>query len=749
MDISQILEGLNERSRIAFSEGERIRSFASYLKDLVEDTYAYTRSAAQYVRDMFDYYGTDVRQGIGGQVSRLLLFDAPFDNGKEQVFGQEEVQNRIYSHVADFARAGTSNRLILLHGPNGSSKTSVIQAIFRGLEYYSRQPEGAIYAYSWVFPKKEVAAGRLGFSQDDGMASSRDDLDYPTFAYLGSDEIATRIICEQKDPPFFLLPLSERVRLLEGARAANAFPDESPRHFLEGMLCHTCKSIYENLLNSYQGNWVKVAQHLRVERIFVSKRYRTGAVTVEPQMHVDAGIRQLTGDASLADLPSSLQNLPLFLTYGDLVDANPGIIEYSDLLKRPVEMNRYLLGTSERGTLNLECQMVYLNVVMMGTSNEKQLDAFKQTPDFTSFRGRLAFVQTPYVLESSKEAQIYEPLLETVRLKQHVAPHVTEVAGLWATLTRMRRPDPDHYPAPLRTILSRLTPLQKAALYDSSRAPEELREGDRKLLISWIPAIRGEWREDINYEGRYGASPREMKVMLSRAAEACGDDCLTPLAVFDGLRELVKEKGLFDFLRLEPSGGYHDNERFVSDVEEFYLKQVMAEITDSMELIEEEEYDRRFNLYFQNVMAYNKKEKVRNPATGEMRDADVEVLSGVEKLLNLKEDVDTFRQNLVAKVGAFVVDNPGAPLSYRDLFPDILKALKGEFYSDRETTIRRIQEDLMRYGMEEFASLPEDHRAKVESTLKKMRETYHYCDHCAKDIILWVLKRDTVPAAAG
>ncbi|MCZ6602703.1 MAG: serine protein kinase PrkA, partial [Planctomycetota bacterium] len=416
MDVSNILEGLNERSRNAFREGERIRSFASYMKDLTEDTYRFSRGSAQYVRDMFDYYGSEERKSMGEKVTRHLLFDAPFDDGKDQVFGQEVVQSKIYRNLANFAREGTAHRLILLHGPNGSSKTSMVRLIFRGLEHYSRQPEGVLYAISWIFPKKDVSAAKLGFGSKGRISSPRENSAYPSFAYLTGDEIATQIPCEQKDPPFFLLPLKERERLLKAAMERDAYPEESPLHFLEGMLCQKCKSIYENLLNAYQGDWIRVAQHVRVERIFISQRYRTGAVTVEPQMHVDAGIRQLTTDASLSELPASLQTLPLFLTFGDLVDANPGIIEYSDLLKRPIEMNRYLLGTSEKGTVNLECQTVYLNLVMMGTSNEKQLDALKQTPDFTSFRGRLAFVQTPYILEASKEAQIYGPLTKTIGL---------------------------------------------------------------------------------------------------------------------------------------------------------------------------------------------------------------------------------------------------------------------------------------------------------------------------------------------
>jgi predicted Ser/Thr protein kinase len=314
-------------------------------------------------------------------------------------------------------------------------------------------------------------------------------------------------------------------------------------------------------------------------------------------------------------------------------------------------------------------------------------------------------------------------------------------------LTRLRRPDPDHYPTALRSIISKLTPLQKAYLYDRGKAPGDLKDSDRKLLTSWTSRIRDEWRDDINYEGRYGASPREMKELIARAGDVEGTGCVSPLAVFDELRRLVKGKTLYDFLRLEPSGGFNDNLKFIDTVEGEYLKWVTTEITESMDLIDEEEYDRRFERYFLNVMAYNKKEKVKDPTTGEYVDPSGEVMEGVESLLDLKEEVDTFRQDLVAKIGAFGIDNPGAPVRFRDLFPDILRALKKEFYRQREKVIRRIQEDLMRHDTDEFESLPKENRQKVETTLRKMREVYGYCDDCSKDVILYVLKQEKLAAS--
>ena len=72
---------------------------------------------------------------------------------------------------------------------------------------------------------------------------------------------------------------------------------------------------------------------MQVERYFISRRYRVGAVTIGPQLTVDAGERQITADRSLAALPTSLQAITLYEANGELVDAAGGVLEFSDLLE--------------------------------------------------------------------------------------------------------------------------------------------------------------------------------------------------------------------------------------------------------------------------------------------------------------------------------------------------------------------------------------------------------------------------------
>ena len=45
---------------------------------------------------------------------------------------------------------GPEKRVILLHGPVGSSKSTIARLLKQGVEHYSRTPDGALYTFDWV-----------------------------------------------------------------------------------------------------------------------------------------------------------------------------------------------------------------------------------------------------------------------------------------------------------------------------------------------------------------------------------------------------------------------------------------------------------------------------------------------------------------------------------------------------------------------------------------------------------------------
>jgi serine protein kinase len=102
VDSLRYLQTVGDQIRHAFLSNKTILSFQEYMEVFFERPRVHARDAAQYIRDCFDYYGTETVQRPGGALRRFKLFDRPFDVGPNSlqegeggapVCGQEEVQN--------------------------------------------------------------------------------------------------------------------------------------------------------------------------------------------------------------------------------------------------------------------------------------------------------------------------------------------------------------------------------------------------------------------------------------------------------------------------------------------------------------------------------------------------------------------------------------------------------------------------------------------------------------------------------
>jgi predicted Ser/Thr protein kinase len=329
--------------------------------------------------------------------------------------------------------------------------------------------------------------------------------------------------------------------------------------------------------------------------------------------------------------------------------------------------------------------------------------------------------------------------MATVDSIKHVAPHTTFAAALWATLTRLKRPDSDKYPGEVREVIAGLTPLEKADLYARGKVPEGIGAEKARELKRVIPDMMSEGEGSSYYEGRYGASPREMKMILLNASQSDRFPCLSPQAVFDELRDLVKDPSVFPFLQMKPDGDYSRPDDFIEVVTERYLDLLDAEIRGAMGLVEEEQYEELFTRYIEHVSQWLKGEKVYNRITGRSENPDEELMNNVEEMLDIEEDMEDFRHGLISAVAAYSIDHPGEEIDFRKTFPDLFIALERKFYQERQQQIRRVQESLLRYFEDEKKSMTSTEINAVETTLYNLKQRYKYCDHCAREAVAFLL----------
>jgi predicted Ser/Thr protein kinase len=737
MDARRFLQDIGSTVSSEFARNRMLLSFEEYLQLFFQAPQLQARNAAQYLKDAIDFFGSTEVPHPSGSVRRFKLFDAtPGEEGR--VAGQEEVQNAFYRLLGNFVRAGRINKLILLHGPNGSAKSSFVDALKRGLELYSRQPEGALYTFNWIFPTQKFEKGSIGFSGRSGSGAS-----LASYAHLDAEQIEVRMTSMLREHPLLLIPRAERKALIERALAEKGVKDfVIPASLLEGELSAKNRRIFDALLSSYAGDWLKVLRHVQVERFYVSRRYQVGCFTVEPAMSVDAGLHQLSVDRSQSNLPPALHNVVLFEPHGPLVAANRGLIEFADLLKRPLETFKYLLGFSETGEVSLDTTVLQLDEVLIASSNEKHLAAFKELPDFASFKGRIELVRVPYLRRWKVEQEIYDAQVNERTVGRHVAPHATRVAAMWAVLTRLKKPVPDRYPPEVRSLVERLSPLEKLKLYQDGDAPARLTLQQQKELKKLIPALYEESDAYPNYEGRTGASAREIKTALFNAAQSSEHDSLHPLAVLKELLAITRDKSVYEFLQQETVDGYHDHQEFVRIVEQEYLDVVDREVRESMGLISDSQYRELFERYVQTVSAWVKGEKLQNRLTGELEKPDEARMSEFESFVMPKgDDPAEFRKSIIATIGAWRIDNPTAPVDYAQIFPDLFKRLSDHFYEERKRQLKRNVENILKYFSDEKSTLSAKEQQAVRSTLDAMAQRYGYNDSSARDAIVFLVKK--------
>jgi predicted Ser/Thr protein kinase len=751
VDAKRYLQTVGADVASDFAKNRTILSFEQYLNLFLQEPRRQCRNAAQYLKDVIDHYGMEqVPHPSGaGKIRRFKIFDLMENDRDGRVAGQEEVQNAIYRLVGNFVRAGRINKLIFLHGPNGSAKSSIVDSLKRGMEHYSRLPQGALYKINWVFPTEKLVKGSIGFGEKGGQAvPGGQGGELASYAHLDIENIEVRLQCEMRDHPLFVIPREERKKLIDQAlkdrKDEPGFRDYIlPDHILEGELCHKCRRIFTALMAVSHGDYLKVLRHLQVERFYISRRYQTGTMTVEPQMSVDAAYHQVTADRSIVNMPAALQNVVLYEPHGALVNANRGLIEYADLLKRPLEAFKYLLGFSETAEVPLEHMILQLDELLIASSNEKHLAAFKELPDFASFKGRIELVRVPYLRRYLVEKEIYDAQITSVTVGKHVAPHATEVAAMWAVLTRLKKPIPDRYPQEVKEVVDGLTPGEKMHLYEEGHAPDRLGLAQAKELKKQREAVYVESDSYPNYEGRSGASAREIKTALFNAAQNPSYRCLNALAVLEELEALCKDKSVYEFLQQEVVDGYHDHEEFVKVVEAEYLDRVDAEVRDSMGLISEGQYRELFEKYVQHVSHYVRGEKMRNRITGEMERPDEGRMAEMEGIVMPKgEDAADFRRGLISTIGAHRLDNPdGVEMDYARIFPDLFRRLRDHFFEERKRVLRKNKENILKYLSDDRAQLSSREQQQVESTLKEMGAKYGYCEACAKDAILFLMRK--------
>jgi len=638
-------------------------SFGDYLEAVRTDA-RIARNAYQRLYDLVDSYGAKEYTEYRKPILRYAFFDDPFDHGADAVFGIDIHLMKLVRVLRAAALGyGPEKRVLLLHGPVGSAKSTIARLLKKGLEHYSRSDAGRLYTYSWVIDGEEIPS-------------------------------------PMNDEPLKLLPDAVRPAVLAEiqARGTSPYPIR-----LEGELNPVCRYHYRELLKRYDGDFLKVAEHIKVRRLLLSEKDRVGIGTFQPKDEKNQDSTELTGDINYRKIAEfgSDSDPRAFNFDGEFCIANRGIIEFVEMLKLDVAFLYDLLGASQEHRVKpKKFAQTSIDEVIIGHTNEPEYRRLQNNEYMEALRDRTIKIDIPYITKPTEETKIYKKDFNKQKVSAHIAPHTLEIAALWAVLSRLEEPS-NH----------KLSLLQKSKLYDG-RAVRGFTEDHVKEL-----------RKAATKEGMIGISPRYVQDKISNALVKDPDlKCLNPFMVLNELESGLKNHSLIS----------SDDEReryreLLGVVKEEYTDIVKNEVQKAI-AADDGALRRLCANYIDNLRAYVLKEKVRNSFTGEYEEPNERLMRSIEEKIDIPDArKDDFRRELMNYIAALALD--GKTFDYT-MNERLHRALELKLFEDSKDSIKltSLVSDTM----------DPDTQAKIEVVKRRLIDHYGYDEVSAADVLHYV-----------
>ncbi len=623
--LASLIESLQQNGR-EFRELHWEGSFYDYLR-IVEENPRVTQTAFQRLYDMILSYGTEEITEFREKLIHYKFFDDPLHDGKDAIFGLEGPLMKLVHLFKSAAKGyGTQNRVILLHGPVGSSKSTIVRLLKKGLEDFSRTDQGALYSFSW---------------------RDRDE---------NGQEVW--LDCPMHEEPLHLLPQENREKIL--AQFNESRPPEEHVH-VEGELCPFCRFMFQEKMRVYNGDFNRVLQDVKIKRIALSEKDRLGIGTFQPKDEKNQDSTELTGDINYRKIAlyGSDSDPRAFNFDGEFNVANRGLVEFIEVLKLDVAFLYDLLGASQEHKIKpKKFPQTDIDEVIIGHTNEPEYRKLQNNEFMEALRDRTVKIDIPYITKLDDEIKIYEKDFNPNKIKgKHIAPHTIEMAAMWAVLTRLEEPK-----------RANLTLMQKLKLYNGKTLPGFTEDSIREL------------KAEAPREGMEGISPRYIQDKISNALVHDAETCVNPFMVLNELEEGLTHHSLIT--SEEQKKHYRE---LLSVVKEEYDDIVKNEVQRAI-AADEDALSRLCANYIDNVKAYTQKEKVKNRYTGEAEEPDERLMRSIEEKIDIPESrKDDFRREIMNYIGALALD--GKSFDYRTN-ERLQKALELKLFEDQKDSIK-------------------------------------------------------------
>lgn len=556
-----------------------------------------------------------------------------------ELYGIDEALAKVVEYLKAAAMGSdVGKRILMLYGPPSSGKSQLVILLKRGLEEYTKTARGAVYAIA---------------------------------------------DCPQHENPMHLIPQGMRKDFLDAGI------------YIDGQLCPMCSL---NLREKYENDIYRVP----VKRIFLTEKDRMGIGTFVPSDPKSQDISELVGSMDLSTVGQygSESDPRAYRFDGELNIANRGMIEFIEMLKADERFLYILLTlTQEKNIKTGRFSLIYADEFIIAHTNEAEFKEFLADKKSEALQDRMIMVQMPYNLKATKEVRIYEKLLKQAKIGDtHLAPHMLEVASMFAVLSRLETPK-----------MANLTLIKKMNLYDGKDV-EGFRQKDVKLIKS-----------QTDREGMDGISPRFVINRISSSLIRPNAKCVNPIDVLRAIKDGFEGPGTF---KKEDQARWAD---LIADVRKEYDLIAKNEVQKAFFVSFEEEAHTLLDNYLDNVEAYLDDKKITDLLTQDERPPDEKLMRSVEEKVKVPESgKNAFRNEIFRKVA--MAQRKGGKFDYTS-HEKLKEAIEKQLFDERKDTIK----------LTVSTRNPDpDQLKKINEVIDTLVKGQSFCIECANELLKYV-----------